>query len=249
MRLIFLFMLLAIAGCRIEPDKPRLIIVAPDLSASIEPRARNEAFAAVADLAKLMKRGDRLVVIPITSDSAIDTQGQILRFELPKERQAYDQDIKQFSDKIQKLLGEMARQSALKPSDQTDILGCARVAEQEIAIASKYRPVLVFLSDFIQDSRVADFEKSEKVATPTKGEQFGRSVAAQNSLRLVGIPVYLGWLRSVDLAKFNGDRRGGIEAFWIAYFKASGARPFSAMDGSGLLISFVQESAVNQSLP
>lgn len=240
MRVIFLFMLLAITGCRTEDSKPRLFIVCPDTSASIEPQARKEAFAAIVDLAKNMKRGDRLVIIPIGGDSAADTQGRVLRFELAQERQAYDQDIKQFGDKMQKSLREIAQQSALKPSAQTDILGAVHVAEQEIAVDPQYSPVLIFLSDFIQDNQVANFKRSEKVATRPRGEQFGRSVAAQNSLRLVGIPVYLGWLRSVDLAKFNGDRRGGIEAFWIAYFKASGARPFSAMDGSGLLVIFLR---------
>lgn len=240
LQMLFLLMLLTISACRSGDGKPRLFVAAIDLSASIEPKARDEAFAAIVDLTKIMKRGDRLVIIPIASDPAVYTQGRVLRFELAQERQAYDQDIKQFSQKIQKLLGEMARQSALKPSAQTDILGSVRVARQEIAVASRYSAVLIFLSDFIQDNQVANFERSENLGTRLQGERLGKSIAERDSLRLAEIPVYLGWLRSADLARLNSDRRNGIEGFWMAYFKTSGAKPFSATDGSGLLVNFLQ---------
>src|SRR5260370_11365347 len=79
-----------------------------DLTASTLEEARAKAFAGIKEPFDkgLLKRGDSVAVIPITSDALIESQGAILRFDLPTDREVYDQDLQNLSDRVIEELGK-----------------------------------------------------------------------------------------------------------------------------------------------
>ena len=52
------------------------------------------------------QRGDRIAVIPITGDAQAESSGRVIRFEVPIVRQAYDNDLRQFRNKLKRSLEE-----------------------------------------------------------------------------------------------------------------------------------------------
>src|ERR1039457_6120818 len=75
-----------------------------DCSASITPKALEDAVQQIELQADHMQRGDRISVIPITSDSDTNAQGNILRMEVPLNRQPYDQDLHTFRKNFRQAL-------------------------------------------------------------------------------------------------------------------------------------------------
>src|ERR1035437_1510447 len=92
------------AGGYHPPSQPTHRVDLPDCSASIAPKALDDAFRQVELQADKMQRGDRISVIPITSDSDTNAQGNILRMTLPLNRQPYDHDLKAFRTNFKQAL-------------------------------------------------------------------------------------------------------------------------------------------------
>jgi hypothetical protein len=223
--------MLASTGCQHRRSIPLHVCVLVDVSASIEPEARASMFSAVEQIFARLQRGDTLTIIPITGDAEGETQGKILRFELPRNRQVYDQDLRRLGAQLRKALEDAENLTAMNPGGRTDILGAVHIAAQELSGSS--RTGFIVLSDFIQDDSQFDFKTDPRLTNRKRAEQFAKLVAENDATRLDNVTVFLGHLRSRDLFSLSRERRRGIEAFWMFYFGLIGAKPQSGWDGPG----------------
>src|ERR1035437_953035 len=136
-----------------------------DCSASIAPRALDDAFHQVELQADKMQRGDRISVIPITSDSDTNAQGNILRITVPLNRQPYDQDLKTFRKNFRQDLHALHDHAKAHLFDETDILGSVDLAAQEFAPDGGHiQKRLIVLSDFIEEDDTFDFRTAPALA-------------------------------------------------------------------------------------
>jgi hypothetical protein len=95
-RSLVLATLIMVVGC--THPSPRVTVDVLDTILSITPRAEHAAETALLDQIALFGPGDGLILIPITGDAENDAGGRILRLVVPIERQAYDNDLRQFGD-------------------------------------------------------------------------------------------------------------------------------------------------------
>jgi hypothetical protein len=233
--------LLASVGCQRNQRPPLKVVVLLDVSASIEPESESAAFDAVQNVMGRLHRGDSMVVIPITGDAENESQGRIVRFALPQEREAYDQDLRRAVKSLKQVLAEMKTKTLSKPGSHTDILGAFRLAAEEIrAGASSKKAVILVLSDLIQDDARFDFNQARAVASPESAKGLAKRLAQESNLRIPNIPIFLGLLRSKDLSRLRHERRQAIQEFWQQYVVAAGARPTLAVDGPGLVTAYVE---------
>ena len=240
---IFVFCLFSL-GCVSTNEAHRFICVV-DVSKSVSPEAQADAFSALQQIVEKLERGDSLVVIPLTGDAQTETQGRIERFELSRERKPYDEDKSQvFSDAKAKL--EIMREaSKTRPARKTDLLGALRLASEEILAKDKtgaqIHNVIIVLSDLLQDNEEASFIKDTRLADNKNAEDFARALAQRNESGLKNTRVYLGLLRSTDLAKLTPQRRAAVQTFWQIYLQSAGSgRVRIATDGPGNLAQFLQ---------
>ncbi len=241
-----LILLLATAACERKATASRQIIVLIDVSASIEPEAQRSAFQAVANVVSALRRGDSLVVIPITGDAGNESQGHILRLTLAEHREAYDQDLRRAGLNLRRSLEETKAATMRNPGSHTDILGALRLAAEEVRLAGEGRKTtIVVLSDLIQDDNQFDFKSDPALESETSATLLASVSARRQGLSPQGIPVFLGLVRSKDLGHLSPRRRSAIEAFWLEFLKDSGANPVLAEDGPGLLPIFLTSEPVS----
>lgn len=234
-----------LAGCR-RPGKGKLhVILIVDLSASTLQEARAKAFNGVKALFQkgLVKRGDSVTVVPITSDALIESQGNILRFELSPNREAYEDDLRRLEEEVNDQLLAMQKRAEENPYAYSDILGAVKITGEEFATdAPGVRRVCVLLSDCIQDTKQLSFMIAHIVANKRAATEAAKRMAADIDEAFSGARVYIGMLRSTDLKKMSPQRREGVEAFWTEYFKRAGAKSVQlSSDGPGQLTKFMSE--------
>ena len=156
---IILFGVFFYTGC--PDEKHRTIIFVIDMSASTDPAGRAKAFQAVSGwfAQKKLKRGDKIVVIPITGDAWTESQGLIKRFNISEKREAYDADLRRLESEMKQQLEEMERTAAEKPYKHTDIFGALKLAAEELAHENKNtKKTVVLLTDLIQDNAIGNFK-------------------------------------------------------------------------------------------
>lgn len=234
--LIAFVLAVALLGC--GKREPRHIIVMPDVSGSIDRQALKQTFKAIDELVGHLQRGDRIAIIPILGDAQAEASGRIIRFEVPKERQAYDADLRDFRLKLETSLEEMESTAVSTPGSKTDILGSVILAQQEFhSYPARTHRMLAILSDFIQEDKTTDFKGDERLANLLTAMAFASRVAERDGIGFEGIQVYLGRLRSHEYACLTERRREAIQAFWTQYFMISKAVAVSKIvgDGPGLL--------------
>jgi von Willebrand factor type A domain len=219
---------------------PQQLVILIDVSDSIEPAAEEQAFSAIDRVIAQRQRGDRIAVIPITGDAQAESSGRVIRFEVPTVRQAYDNDLRDFRNKLKRSLEEFKAAAMASPGSRTDILGAVSLAQQEFKFrAGSARKSLVILSDFIQDDSELNFLKDRRLASKAVAKEFGMQSAKAAAIDLREAPVYLGLLRSKDYKAVGRNRREAILEFWVEYFNSSGAQTDLAVDGTGLLDGFI----------
>lgn len=233
-----------LGGCKRTGAGPLHIVYVIDLTASTIEEARGKAFEGVKELfdKRIVKRGDSVTVIPITGDALVESQGAILRFDVPVNREVYDEDLRVLSEEVLDKLQKMQEEAAAKPYAYSDVLGAIRIANEEFATDKPdVRKVLVVLSDFVEDERQLSFKTSSIVADEKSAAEGARRLAA-SSQALKGAKVYMGWLQSTDLRKMSPQRREGLKTFWAEYFNQAGAKSIHiCSDGSGQLTKFIAE--------
>ena len=233
-------LVLVLVGCG-GHHTSRQFIVLVDTSGSIEPGARADAVKSVGELAKRMHRGDRIVVIPITSDAEIDTQGTVIRLAVPSTREAYDQDLKRFNDGVHDALQDLTANVVSDPGHDTDILGTLELARQEMAADKSVNGTIIVLSDFIQESSVVNFKTDHALADETSARNLAHRLAKERHFSMQGQKAFLGSLRSTELANLPEARRSAIRAFWDEYFRDAGTETQYATDGPGFLGEFIRD--------
>ena len=213
-----------------------------DCSASIAPKALDDAFHQVELQADKMQRGDLISVIPITSDSDTNAQGNILRMAVPLNRQPYDQDLQTFRKTFRQALYVLHDHAKAHLFDKTDILGSVDLAAQEFAPDDGHiQKKLIVLSDFIEEDGTFDFRTDPALA----GENSARQLAARlakNIPQISTVSVFLGSLQSNELDRLPKARRQAIREFWLEYFKNEKAHPVFATDGPGMSAIFATDS-------
>jgi hypothetical protein len=240
--IIMLVALLPEPACRRASGPPSTYIFALDLSGSIDPHARHDIFAVVEQRVRHIHRGDSVVVIPITGDTIAEVPGRILRFEAPKDREVFDEDLMRLGKDATAKLETMAADAEQHPSPYTDLLDSISIACEEVAALPKEnRTAVIFLSDFIHDTPELSFKHDGNLAHIGTAKSFARKLAVPNAGRLEKTIVYLGFVRSTDVAALSPDRREAIREFWRQYLLYCGARVEVASDGPGLLTRFVQK--------
>jgi hypothetical protein len=219
---------------------PEQLVILIDVSDSIEPAAEEQAFSAIDRVIAQRQRGDRITVIPITGDAQAESSGRVIRFEVPTVRQAYDNDLRDFRNKLKRSLEEFKAAAMASPGSRTDILGAVALAQQEFKFrAGSSKKSLVILSDFIQDDSELNFLRDTRLASKAIAKEFAMQSAKAAAIDLRGVPIYLGLLRSKDYKGVVRNRREAIQQFWVEYFNSSGAKADLAVDGTGLLNAFV----------
>ncbi len=213
---LILALLLAAAACERKDPPARQIIALIDVSASIEPAAQQSAFQALEDIVPTLRRGDSLVVIPITGDAGNESQGRILRLFLAERREAYDQDLRRAAASLRHSLEETRAQTIRNPGAHTDILGALLIAAEEMRLAGGQRPsTILILSDLVQDDSQFDFKRDPALRNESTAQTIALASAHRANLSLPGVPVFLGLLRSKDLERVSPLRRAALQASWI----------------------------------
>ncbi len=216
-----------------------------DLTASTLEEARAKAFAGIKEPFDkgLLKRGDSVAVIPITSDALIESQGAILRFDLPTDREVYDQDLQNLSDRVIEELGKMQKNAEANPYPYSDIIGAVRIAGEEFSTDKPdVRRLLVILSDCVQDVKQMSFKSASIVANKGNASKAAKEMASTDGKLFNATDVYIGLLRSTDLKSMSPQRREAVETFWTEYFKQAGAKSVHlSSDGPGQLAKFIEE--------
>jgi len=228
----YLLALLLISGCSSKQKPPQVLIVAIDTSASIEPEARDQAFAAIERLPSRMHRGDTLIVMPITGDAENDLQGRIIRLTLPVNRKPYDQDLRKATARFNANIRELRNHA---PDAHSDILGTFKAIAEEKTTLTTGEVRVVVLSDFIQDNAVADFNTSAELSSPTRARLLADRLAKQYRPDLRAASVSLGVLRSRDLARLHTLRRESIECFWRKFLALTEGDSNIISDGTGIM--------------
>jgi hypothetical protein len=223
----------------------RLVCVV-DLSSSIESDARAEAFVAFQKIfaEHRLRRGDTVIIVPVTNDTATEAQGRVLRFEISERRAAYDSDLKKLAAEVERAIETMQSESASRPATRSDILGAINLAEEEISKGQKgERKVIVVLSDMINDTPSCNFNTSPLLASEEAARRYAASLSEGRARSLEGSRVYLGLLRSSDLKKVPQARRNAIQSFWTEYLQRAGATSVSiTTDGPSQLAEAVRQA-------
>jgi hypothetical protein len=227
----------------IPPPAPRerdMFIV--EATKSVPGPARAEAYDEVDKNLDHLKRGDSLVVAPLTGDAATEAPGKIIRLRLSDKRKAYDADLKQAHLKVQSLLRRMRDDAEANPYLRTDLIGTMKLAAEEKRSADQAHELftLAVLTDFINDTPGLNFMTHPALAHEESARKFADQLLVGHEKIWQGSRIFLGQLRSEDLKRVKPERRDAIRAFWIEYFKAGGApEVIFATDGVGQLSDFM----------
>lgn len=232
LRRIGVALLLPLIGCQFFDKHPPVhVVVLVDESASIEPKAREDMFKCVLEIAGRLRRGDRLTVIPIVNDAEADSQGRILRYPLPLERQPYDEDLRQLRSRVEVDLRAERAKADRHPGSKTDLLGAIELGRQEFHLHGSERRVLIVLSDLIQDDGILVLGKDPALRSVSESRSLGRRLAGRLKTGLVGTNVYLGRMQSKDFRALGHERRAAMCAFWQSYFEVLQAKVVFVNDG------------------
>jgi len=214
---------------------PQATVEVVDTSLSITPRAEKAALDAIQNQITHMQRGDILVIIPITGDTANNAGGRILRLSAPTQRETYDTDQRRFQEQARKQFSTWA--SSLDPhQSRTDILGALDAARQESALLpQRSNRRLIVVSDFLEDDGTYRFISAGELATPERARQLGANLREEHSFTMQGVHLCLGRLESSDFAPLSARRKKAVQAFWMTYF-ADGGEPLEVQfDGTSIL--------------
>ena len=220
------------------------VVYIVDLTASTIEEARAKAIDGIQQAfdKRIVKRGDSIAIIPITSDALTESQGSILRFEISATREAYDDDLARLSAEVTDKLQNLQASAAANPYLYSDIIGAVKIAGEEFSTDGPgVQRLLVVLSDFVEDETQLNFKTSSMVASEKSARQAAKTIAGSER-SFQDAKVYLGWLQSTDLKRMPTQRRDAVRTFWTEYFKQEGATSVhSCSDGPGQLSKFIIE--------
>lgn len=241
--------LLQFSGCWKRQTVTIVCIV--DLTGSVEAEAKASVFVALKEMFKKLRRGDTLIIIPLTGDALTQTQGKVLRFSLSEKREVYDEDLDRLAEEAKNKLEALEAEAKANAYKQTDIFGSLEIA-QEILNSDKtlhkdaeHRRILILFSDMLQDDAQCVFMRDTRFANEESAQKYAaqKTLGKENAWR--NTRIYMGIIRSTDLAKINHQRREAVRTFWMDFFKQGNAENVvTATDGTGQLEQFLKESGL-----
>jgi hypothetical protein len=102
-------------------------------------------------------------------------------------------------------------------ADWTDILGALEIADRVFKSNKTGKPILVIMSDMIQDS--TNYKFDHETFSPDRITAILRNEKANNGFpNLTGVTVYVTGATGGNTRQFNA-----IKQFWMSYFKETGA--------------------------
>jgi hypothetical protein len=225
--LLLVLMSLLALGCS-SARKPRVILVFADVSASVKDFAvyRDAWSKIVASLHPC----DRVILAQISDRTYTDFR-PALDYEMPRlswwrdNKLTNEARLKDAKATFEKKFNDSLAGSR---SAHTDIFG-ALLEAGKLFKGDRREPVLVLLSDMLQDADGYDFEKL------AMSEEFTKRVIADVKGR-AEIPDLSGASVYVAGASARSTRQAcAVEQFWLAYAKAGNARLTSERYGPALL--------------
>jgi hypothetical protein len=199
-------------------EKPKTVVVLVDATRSIDPAEYERCRSELHKIMQRLGRGDRLLLVPITGEPQELLGPRIVHIEMPKERVAYDSNLKNAradaSKRIEQFLTDLPKIQALR----TDIIGALRAAADAFDGESTE---LICLSDMVEDDAEIRFPTAPELNQTKSAETLAERIARHDLLH--GAVVKVGVLKSFDLEKMTPARRDAKQAFWRRYFLASGA--------------------------
>ena len=213
-----------------------------DESKSVPDDARADAHTAVERNVSHLKRGDEIVLIPLTGDAAIEAPGKVQRVRISNKRTAYDTDLKKANANVRTILEKLREESAAHPYLRTDLLGSISLAAEERRAGETF--TLAIISDMINDTPRLNFMTHPALAQDESARKLAVELMVGHQKLWEGARIFLGQLRSNDLKKLRSERREAIRAFWLQFFRAGGATEVTfATDGPGQLADFMNPAS------
>jgi hypothetical protein len=227
---------IALNGCHWHQEPATDYVCLLDTSKSIERQSTLAEFKAIESLVDRLKRGDAVILIPITGNALADSPGQIIHLAVPTQRQPYDHDLLVFREQAREQIKILRDQALASPSSRTDILGALDAARQELALLPKQnnRRLLV-VSDFLEDDGAYDFVSARPLASPISAGLLAARLREQHGFTLPGVRLCLGRLESGDFRPLSPQRKGAVQAFWSAYLSDGDNVPEIRLDGTEML--------------
>lgn len=229
-----------LAGCAHHAAEEEIFV--PDVSASITPEASGAMWGVLNSSVQGLRRGDSLLVLPITADAGNDISGRSLLVTAldVRHRESLDQDMEDMRTNAKQDFANLQDRFQAKQGARTDLLGTFKVISEKVQSLPKgNRALVLVLSDFIQDDEQFNFKTDPRLESPEKSKALAADVATQTACDLNGVPIYLGYLESRDLAPLSRRRRQAITTFWVTFLSQQGARVIIATDGPGSAPSFL----------
>jgi len=226
--LVVLFIVIAVfsSWAAQEKDKSKIIFVLIDFSESAKD-ARRDYLEALDKVLHALRVGDRLIAWKITEKSEMEPK-PLLDEEFPHpppspnefyRKRALAKAQKELSERREKIKSKMeAFLDATVPlSPNTSILGSLHVAERVFKQDKARRPVLVILSDMIEDSSDYNFSK-EKLSESRIRQIIELEKSKKGLPDLNGVKVYVAGAKAPTRDQFSNIRN-----FWLSYLKECAA--------------------------
>jgi len=209
-----------------ETDKSKTIFVLIDFSESAKD-ARRDYLEALNKVLPALRIGDRFIVWKITEKSEMEPK-PLLDEDFPYpppspnefyRKQALAKAQKQMMETREKIKSKMEAllNSTVPLSPRTSILSSLQVAERVFKQNKTRKPVLLILSDMIEDSTDYDFSK-EKLSEKRISQIIEVEKSKKGLPDLNGVKVYVAGAMAP-----TRDQFGNIRNFWLRYFKECAA--------------------------
>ncbi len=208
-------------------DLGKVVVVLLDQSQSTR-NDRSIYESAVRTILDSLRAGDRIVMAPITSSSGRDFGGSIdYALPLPLGKQGlmdepikYRRRLQDNQERMATIRENLSRDVEIflneaSGSARTTIFESLRVVEP-LFDSDGRRGILVLLSDMLEDSQVANFERHQFTDEFIQSE-IDRQRSAGTLPSLSGVSVYV-----VGAVSSPASRAAAVERFWRAYFDAAG---------------------------
>jgi hypothetical protein len=209
-----------------ETDKSKTIFVLIDFSESVKD-ARGHYQEALNKALAALRIGDRIIVWKITEKSEMEPK-PLLDEDFPHpppspnefyRKQALVKAQKQMTETREKIKDKMEAllKSTVSLSPRTSILSSLQVAERVFKQDKARKPVLLILSDMIEDSSDYDFSK-EKLSDNRIKQIIEVERSKKGLPDLNGVKAYVAGARAPTRDQFSNIRN-----FWLRYFKECAA--------------------------
>jgi len=226
-----------------EKENSKTYILFVDMTSSAQDKNVRVAYKeAVRSIMKSMKPAD-IIVSGIINDQSLNEKKLPVNFTFPTlvyktenelyrqaEEENFNKNFARLKDSITDCINNLIGQPA--SAKGTDIFGAALLAEKIFSNYNKENKVLIILSDMLQCSKEADFEKIIPQTDSEANEIINILKADKKLPDLNGAKIYAVGVNAPKLSNYIN-----LQEFWVTYFKECKA-VFSKDKFTSSLINF-----------